>query len=58
MDNKSSKKAKKGLFERLAEKKRAYDALDARDKLRAWGDFLLNNAIYIVLVILVIYVEI
>ncbi|HPK14440.1 MAG: Galactoside transport system permease protein MglC [Firmicutes bacterium ADurb.Bin248] len=48
----------KKLFARLMEKKRAFDALDARDKKRYWGDFLLNNAIYIVLVILVIYVEI
>ncbi len=58
MDKKSSELMKKGLFARLAERKRAYDAMDARDKRRWWGNFLLNNAIYIVLVILVIYVEI
>ncbi|MEN6471223.1 MAG: beta-methylgalactoside transporter [Clostridiaceae bacterium] len=58
MDHKTSQNAKRGFFSGLAEKKRAYDALEARDKLRWWGDFLLNNAIYIVLVILVIYVEI
>lgn len=58
MDKTSSESARKGLFARLVEKKRAYDALDRRDKRRWWGDFLLNNAIYIVLVILVIYVEI
>lgn len=58
MDKKSSELMKKGLFARLAERKRAYNAMDARDKRRWWGNFLLNNAIYIVLVILVIYVEI
>ncbi len=58
MDKKTSQTANKGLFANLAERKRAYDALNAQDKRRWWGDFLLNNAIYIVLIILVIYVEI
>ena len=58
MEKKSTEKVQSGMFARLAEKKRAYDQFDLRDKRRWWGNFLLNNAIYIVFVILVIYVEI
>ncbi len=58
MDKKTSNILKTRLVAKLAERTRAYGALDARDKRRWWGNFLLNNAIYIVLVILVVYVEI
>jgi len=34
-----------------------YRGLERRDKLRWWGDFLLNNALYIILLLLVIYVQ-
>ncbi len=54
----SSKGQGNGFFAGLKAKKQAYDGLSKRDKRRWWGNFLLNNAIYIVLVILVIYVEI
>lgn len=35
-----------------------YQALDARDKRVWWGDFLVRNAIYIIIVLLVIYVQV
>ena len=34
-----------------------YRLLDARDKRKFWVDFFLNNAIYIILVLLIIYVQ-
>ena len=34
-----------------------YRALDAHDKRRYWANFILNNAIYIILAMLVIYVQ-
>jgi methyl-galactoside transport system permease protein len=35
-----------------------YKALDSRGKRRWWGDFLIRNAIYIIIVLVVIYVQI
>jgi len=35
-----------------------YQELDRRDKLRYWGDFLIRNAIYIIIGAVVIYVQI
>jgi methyl-galactoside transport system permease protein len=35
-----------------------YSALDSRGKLRWWGDFLVRNAIYIIIILVVIYVQI
>ncbi len=34
-----------------------YKSLDARDRRKFWIDFFLNNAIYIILVLLIIYVQ-
>jgi len=36
---------------------RNYTELDSRDKLVYWGDFLIRNAMYIIIVIVVIYVQ-
>ena len=34
-----------------------YKSLSTRDKVRWWTDFLLNNAIYIIIILLIIYVQ-
>ncbi len=41
----------------LVRRRDSYRALSGRDKRRFWTDFLLNNAIYIILLLLVIYVQ-
>lgn len=49
---------KNGLFSKVSQQWEHYKSLDGADKRRWWMDFLIGNAIYIILVILVIYVQI
>ncbi len=49
---------KKNLFAQMGNSLASYRAMDQRDKRRWWGNFFIGNAIYILLVILVIYVQI
>lgn len=48
----------RSLVRRVQDSWASYKTLDAKGKQRWWSDFLLNNAIYIVLILLVVYVEI
>jgi len=45
------------IAKELARRLDGYRELSPRDKWRFWGNFLLNNAIYIILAVLVIYVQ-
>ncbi len=56
--NTSQKKGLGGLFDSLRERRRRFMQLDAADKRRWWSNFLLSNAIYIIFVLLIIYVQI
>ena len=48
-----------GKFKKsLKDKYLTYKALNKKDKLKWWFDFFINNAIYIIFAILIIYVEI
>ena len=51
-----------GVFSRCAEALRLrwqnYKALTRKEKLLLWGDFLVRNAIYIIIIMVVIYVQI
>lgn len=47
----------KSITQWLTNKRASYKALDRRDKRRFWTDFLLNNAIYIILALLIIYTQ-
>ena len=47
----------KSATEKLILKRDGYRTLSKRDKRRFWANFLLNNTIYIILVLLVIYVQ-
>ena len=42
----------------VGNKWREYKALDRRSKARWWGEFLVKNAIYLIIIALIIYVEI
>jgi methyl-galactoside transport system permease protein len=44
-----------GVFKRSW---RNYNELDRKDKLALWGDFLVRNAIYIIIIMVVIYVQV
>lgn len=56
--NTSQKKGLGGLFDSLRERRQRFVQLDAADKRRWWSNFLLSNAIYIIFVLLIIYVQI
>lgn len=59
MENKSTAPRKSGgIFSKVTVSMENYRILDSKGKRAWWGAFFLNNAIYIVLVLLVIYVEI
>ena len=47
-----------GLTEKFKSRIKNYKELNRKDKLKTWGDFLVRNAIYIIIGIVVIYVQI
>lgn len=49
---------KNRLLAPLAAKLAEYKALERGDKRRWWGNFLISNALYIILILLVIYVQV
>lgn len=46
------------LSRSVSARRAAYQALSGKEKQRWWGDFFVRNAIYIIIVLLVIYVQI
>ncbi len=56
--NTSAKKGLAGLAADWGERRRRFMQLDPADKRRWWSNFLLSNAIYIIFVLLIIYVQI
>ena len=51
-------KTKKSLGDKLRERRESYSRLSSKEKQAWWGNFLANNAMYIIIAALIIYVEI
>lgn len=49
---------KQGWTSSLKQRRQDFKALDSRSKRAWWGDFFVRNAIYIIIVLLVVYVQI
>ena len=46
------------IISTLKHRWRNYKELDSREKFMSWGDFLIRNAMYIIIIVVVIYVQI